>query len=121
MSTSLRDMRHAGELDSGVEVDGQFHRAFELRLPTVQDNIDAVDEVGSHNGVALSAAILTRQLVKLGSLEQKQITFELIAGMHPVDFNKLEAAAAELEKKRLAAARPASTGTESGSGLSAPA
>jgi hypothetical protein len=115
MTTSLRDMRQAGKLDSGVEVDGTTHRDFELRLPTVQDNIDAVDEVGSHNGVALSAAILQRQLVKLGSLKPAQITFDLVADMHPADFNKLEKAAAELEKKRLAAANPESTGTESGS------
>lgn len=120
MTTALRDMRQAGKLDSGVEVDGTTHRDFELRLPTVQDNIDAVDEVGSHNGVALSAAILQRQLVKLGSLPVDKITFELVAGMHPQDFNKLERAAGELEKKRLAAANPGSTGTESGSVSSAP-
>lgn len=108
-------MRETGQLLSGVLVDGVSHRAFELRLPTVQDNIDAVDEVGSHNGVALNAAIFARQLVKLGTLKAEQITFDLVAGLHPGDFNILEAAAAELEKKRLAAAQQQSTGTASGS------
>ena len=117
----FRALRQTGTLVSGVLVDGSHHRDFELRLPTVQDNIDAVDEVGSHNGVALNAAIFARQLVKLGGLKPEQITFELVAGMHPSDFNQLEAAATELEKKRLAAAQPASTGTGSGSGSSAPA
>lgn len=116
-----RALRQAGTLVTGVMVDGVHHRDFELRLPTVQDNIDAVDEVGAHNGVALNAAIFARQLVKLGSLKPEQITFDLVAGMHPADFNKLEAAASELEKKRLAAALPESTGTESGSGSSVPA
>lgn len=119
--TALRDLRQAGTLVSGVVVDGVTHRDFELRLPTVQDNIDAVDEVGSHNGVALSAAILQRQLVKLGGLKADEITFERVTELHPADFNLLEAAAAELEKKRLAGAQPSPTGTGSASDSSAPA
>lgn len=118
--TDFRTLRESGTLVSGVVVDGVTHRDFELRLPTVQDNIDAVDEVGSHNGVALSAAILQRQLVKLGGLKPSEITFELVAGLHPQDFNQLEAASGELEKKRLAAAPQALTGTASGSDSSAP-
>jgi phage FluMu protein gp41 len=116
--TDFRDLRESGTLVSGVVVGDVQHRDFELRLPTVRDNIDAVDEVGSHNGVAVSAAILARQLVKLGSLKPAQITFDLVAGMHPADFNQLEAAAAELEKKRPAAAQSATTGTGSGSASS---
>lgn len=116
----MSELLQAGRLVTGAVVDGVSHCDFELRLPTVQDNIDALDEVGGHNGVALGAAILARQLVKLGSLKANQITFDLLATMHPSDYNLLEAAAAELEKKRLAAAQPAPTGTEFGSGLSAP-
>lgn len=120
--TDVKTLRETGALLTGALVDGVHHREFELRLPTVQDNIDAVDEVGSHNAVALGAAILARQLVKLGGLKPEQITFELVAGIHPSDFNQLEVAASELEKKRIAAAQqPASTGTGSGSDLSAPA
>lgn len=117
----MSDLRQAGRLLTGVVVDGVSHCDFELRLPTVQDNIDAVDEVGSHNAVALGAAILARQLVKLGSLKADQITFERVASLHPSDYNQLEAAASELEKKRLAAAQQVPTGSASGSGLSAPA
>lgn len=118
----MTELRQTGRLLTGAVVDGVSHCDFELRLPTVRDNIDAVDEVGSHNAVALGAAILARQLVKLGSLKPDQITFELVAdGLHPSDYNQLEAAASELEKKRLAAAPQAPTGSASGSGLSAPA
>lgn len=119
--SDFRELRQTGTLVSGVVVDGVTHRDFELRLPTVQDNIDAVDDVGSHNGVALNAAILVRQVVKLGGLKADEITFERIAALHPSDYNLLEAASSELEKKRLAAAQPSPTGTGSGSGLSAPA
>lgn len=105
-------LTQTGELVTGALVDGVAHRAFELRLPTVRDNIDAVDEVGGHNGVALGAAILSRQLVKLGTLKPEQIDFDMVASLHPQDFNLLEGAAGELEKKRLAAA-PQPTGPES--------
>lgn len=109
-----------GTLLTGAVVGGVTHKAFELRLPTVRDNIDAVDEVGGHNGVALSAAILSRQLVSLGTLKPEQIDFDLVAGLHPGDYNLLDAAAKELEKKRLAvAASPA--GSASASHSAAPA
>lgn len=105
-------LTQTGELVTGALVDGVAHRAFELRLPTVRDNIDSLDEVGGHNGVALGAAILARQLLKLGTLKPEQIDFDLVASLHPQDFNLLEGAAGELEKKRLAAA-PKPTGPAS--------
>lgn len=110
-----------GTLPGGVVVDGVKHREFTLRLPTVGDNIDAVDEVGGHNAVAVNAAILARQLVKLGTLDAKKITFDLLAGMHPSDFNVIDAKAQELEKKRQAAEAADSTSSDSASASSAPA
>lgn len=107
-------LTETGTLPGGVEVDGVLQREFELRLPTVADNIAAVDEVGSTNPVALGAAILARQLVRLGTLDAKHITFDLVTGMHPADYNVLEEAAGRLEKKRLAAiAAATSTRSES--------
>lgn len=104
------------ELPGGVDVDGVEHRSFTLRLPTVRDNVEAVDEVGASNGVALSASILTRQIVALGTLKPEQITYDLVAGMHPEDFNFLELKAQELEKKRkLARTKRASVSSASGS------
>lgn len=102
-----------GELAEGVCVDGVWHRTFTLRPPTVADNIAAVDEVGTTNAVALSVAILAQQLVQLGSLQPKQITYTLIAGLHPTDFNLLEQEAAALEKKRQAALAAARNGSAS--------
>lgn len=112
----------SGELPDGVEVDGVLHRDFTLRLPKVRDNAEAVDEVGATNGIALSAAIMARQLVKLGTLKPEQITFDLVADMHPSDFNVLETKLQELEKKRRdRAAKRASTSCASGSDSAAPA
>lgn len=110
-----------GELPGGVEIDGELHRAFTLRLPTVRDNAEAIDEVGASNAVNLSAAILARQLVKLGTLKPEQITFDVLADMHPEDFNVLETKATELEKKRKSAlAQRTSSSFASGSGSCAP-
>lgn len=117
MSDNLREV---GKLPRGVKVGEMRHRDFELQLPTVQDNIDAVDEVGSHNGVALNAAILSRQLTKLGSLKPEEINFELVAGMHPADYNALEAAAERLEKKHVDEVENESASSESASPSSAP-
>jgi phage FluMu protein gp41 len=112
----------SGELPGGVEVDGVMHFDFTLRLPTVLDNVEAVDEVGAHNAMALSASILTRQIVKLGTLKGEQITYDLVVGMHPSDFNVLEIKAQELEKKRKEAqSQRAPTSSASGSPSAAPA
>ena len=111
--SDIEALRESGTLATGVVVADVRHREFEMRLPTVADNIDAVDEVGSTNGVALGAAILACQLTKLGTLKPEQITLDLLTTLHPSDFNRLEAAASELEKKRQAAAQALPTGEES--------
>lgn len=120
MSSPETDLTESGELPGGVVVSGTRHCSFTLRLPTVQDNIDAVDEVGSHNGVALNVAIMSRQLVQLGTLGPKEIDFALLAGMHPKDFNALEDAATRLEKKRMAAVAANKTSSAFASSSSAP-
>lgn len=111
---SVKGLTETGTLAQGVEVDGALHREFELRLPTLGDNIDAVDEVGGHNGVAINAALLARQLVRLGTLKPEQITYELLCSLHPKDFNQLDAAGDALEKKRMAAlaAAPTTSGSD---------
>jgi phage FluMu protein gp41 len=99
-------LRMEGELLTGIELGGEVHKRFTLRLPTLGDNVAAVDEVGSDNGVALNAAILARQLTELGTLSPEQISYELLCELHPADYNILDAAASALEKKRQAAAQP---------------
>jgi hypothetical protein len=117
----MKDLTLSGELEQGVEVEGTWHRSFTLRAPTVQDNIDAVDLVGTTNAIALSAAILAQQITQLGTLPAKAITLELVTGMHPSDFNQLEAAAAELEGKRRAALAATPNGHKPGLPFAAPA
>ncbi len=100
------NLRQSDELVTGIELGGVVHKSFTLRLPTLGDNVAAVDEVGSDNGVALNAAILARQITELGTLKPEQITYELLCELHPADYNLIDAAASALEKKRQAAAQP---------------
>lgn len=88
-----------GTLPIGFTVDGVVHKDFELRRPNLGDNIDAIDEIGSENQLALSAAIMARQLVKLGSLPKDKITTALLRSADLDDWNALDLAATELTKK----------------------
>ncbi len=102
-----------GVLPIGVEVDGVLHREFTLRPAVVADNIEAITEVGSANAVALNAAIFARQLVQLGTLTPKQISYGLVAGMHVADFDELDRKALELQKKLLLGAASSTGGSAS--------
>lgn len=99
--SKLHKITQAGALPIGVEIDGVLHREFTLRPALVADNIDAITEVGSSNSVALNAAVFARQLVQLGTLTPKQISYDLVAGMHVADFDALDQAALQLQKKLL--------------------
>lgn len=113
-----------GSLPIGLVVDGVRHKSFGLRAPTVQDNIDAINEVGSSNPVELSAALFALQLTHLGTLVQKPegakpttpptvyITTDLLRPMHPHDFNEIERASGRLEKKLLLGAETSSGGPD---------
>jgi hypothetical protein len=105
-------LRESDVLITGIELGGVVHKSFTLRLPTLGDNVAAVDEVGADNGVALNAAILARQLTELGTLKPEQITYELLCELHPSDYNLIDSAASRLEKKRQAAAQPLAAAQE---------
>jgi len=97
----MATITHTGELPIGLEIDGKLHRAFELRPALLDDNIEAIDEVGSDNALKLSAAITARQLLRLGDIPKEKITTALIRSLRTEDWNALDAAAAELVKKSM--------------------
>lgn len=114
-----------GTLVFGVKVGDVRHRDFVLRAPTVQDSIDASNEVGASNPVLINAAVFALQLVSLGTLTRRPrkppelkpgevvptyIDTALICAMHPLDFNQLEEAAVRLQKKLLSAAEDSPAG-----------
>ncbi|AMG89701.1 phage tail assembly protein [Bordetella bronchiseptica] len=90
-----------GRLVYGIEHDGQMHFDFEVRLPTVADNIAALEEVGSSSGMRVTTAMLVSSIVRLGAIPQEQITYEFLAtGLVDEDFDVLTAAQDRLKKKR---------------------
>ena len=115
-----------GTLPVGVRDAGGRHQAFELRPPTVEDNIEATLQVaempeGAASGLKLSVAVLARQIVTLGTLQREQITLELVTRLHPKDLDALMAAEVRLEKKALDDGLPLDGGSPSEPGAPATA
>lgn len=89
-----------GTLPYGLEVDGVVHAEYEMRAAVLNDNIEAIDEVGaSENNLKLSAAILARQITRLGTLDPTKITGKLLGQLDIEDWNELDRAASEVAKK----------------------
>lgn len=108
-------MTEKDELQYGVEYpagSGQMHYAFELRLPTVSDNIDAIETSGGGSNLRLNTMMLAASLVKLGSIPREAITFELLSTMVDDDYDVMTDARDRLKKKRM---RPKSNSAASDS------
>jgi len=98
-------MTEIGSLMFGVEYpagSGQLHYDFEMRLPTVGDNIAAIEELGVGSNLRLNTAMLARALVKLGDIPREAITYTLLEQqMVDDDFDVLTEARERLKKKRM--------------------
>ena len=96
-------MTEKDELQYGVEYpagSGQMHYEFELRLPTVGDNIDAIETSAGGSNLRLNTMMLAASLVKLGSVPREAITYELLGTMVDDDFDVMAEARDRLKKKR---------------------
>lgn len=104
-----------GELRYGVEVDGVRHKDFELRLPTMADTEDALEEAGTGACVArVNRHVWARTLTRLGTLTTEQITPELLGGLLDTEYGILSAAEEALRGELAAAiASSASCGSSS--------
>lgn len=96
-----------GKLNYGVEFEGAVHTDFELRLPTIADNIAGVELVGIGSNLKVHVAMMARTLVRLGNIPAESITFELLSdGLVDDDFDVLAAAERDLKKKRKESIQP---------------
>ena len=92
-----------GKLTYGVEHGGKVHVDFELRLPTIGDNITALEEVGTESNLRLGVAMMAASLVSLGDISSDEITFDLLASeLVDDDYDILKLAQNELKKSRTA-------------------
>lgn len=81
---------------------GQLHYDFTLRLPSVGDNIVALETLGPDSNLALNVAMMARCLVKLGDIPPESISYELLRdGLVDEDYDVLAAARETLKKKRM--------------------
>lgn len=95
-----------GLLVYGIEypaASGQIHYQFEMRLPTVGDNIEAIEAHGVDSNLKLNVDMMARCLVRLGDIPAEAIQYELLAE-HLVDedYDVLVSARESLKKKRRA-------------------
>lgn len=102
------------QLKYGVEFDGAVHSQFDLRLPTIADNIAVVDECPNGSALELNVAILARCLTRLGEipLQQVQTPGWLASVLIDDDYDVLWDQLQTLKKKRLL---PSNADTESSS------
>ncbi|WP_423197452.1 hypothetical protein DFLDMN_001069 [Cupriavidus sp. H19C3] len=96
-------MIETGELIYGIEFppeSGVFHHAFSMRLPTIDDNVAAIEEVGSTSSIRINVAMFARCLESLGTIPKDSITTQLVGTLIDDDYDELAAARDRLKKKR---------------------
>lgn len=99
-----------GTLTFGIEYEGAIHTDFELRLTMIGDNIAALEEVGPESNLRLHAAMLSRAIVRIGTIPAEVVTYEFLSkNLVDDDFDVIAAKEKELKKKRKALSQPSQT------------
>lgn len=102
-----------GKLTYGLELDGVFHKDFTLRVATLEDVENAIEEAGPDACNARMARHKWAQcLTRLGSIPPEDITADLLAKLPSKEFGILTAAEDELTKKLLASSEEPSAVSE---------
>lgn len=89
------------QLIYGIEHGGKLHVDFDLRVPTIGDNIDAVTDAAGGNDLSVNVALLARCLTRLGDIPKEAMTYDFLrANLVDDDYDVLWGALAEVKKKR---------------------
>jgi phage FluMu protein gp41 len=88
-----------GTLPIGIEFEGVTHREYELRARRIRDSIEASEDNEAAGDSRLGLAILTRQIVQLGSIPRENIALETIMDLYDDDLAELYRAAEEVAAK----------------------
>lgn len=97
----MSQLTEKGRLQYGIEFGGKWHYDFEVRVPTVRDNIEAVEAYGGTSGIRVSFAMMVSSIVALGDIPKDKITFELLSdGLADADFDAIDQALLRVKKKR---------------------
>ena len=107
-----------GQLMYGVEYEGKLHYDVEMRIVTIQDNIEALEEVGPQSGMRITDAMLRRAIVSVEGIPKEALTPDFLrAELADDEYDVLTALQASIKKKRLRA-NPGSSDTDSSSSSS---
>ena len=85
-------------MQHGLQIGDVVHKDFELREPTTGDLLDAEADSDLSKPLGFGAALLARQLVKIGTFEGP-FTIGMIRRLHRRDFGILMAAQRELDRQ----------------------
>ena len=109
MSTLTED----GTLLVGVERDGKFHKDFTLRVATLEDVENAIEEAGPDaSNARVSRHKWSYTMTRLGDIPPKEITADLLAGLAAEEFGILQRTEAALLKKLVASSAETSAASE---------
>lgn len=86
-----------GPLRHGFLIGGVLHKSFQMRSAVVDDLLDAELETDVTRPLNFNAALMVRQLVKVGTFEGP-FTLGLIRRLKPVDWRLLRAAQSEVDE-----------------------
>jgi phage FluMu protein gp41 len=96
-----------GKLTHGIKVGDVAHKDFEVRAATIGDSVDAIEEAGADASfIRVKVHKIARCLVRVGDLKEGEITADMLLALPEVDFNPLDAALDEAEKKLTGSAKP---------------
>lgn len=90
-----------GTLTYGVPYQGRRHYDFAMRLPTMGDNIDALEAYPDASVARIDLAMFAACMQRLGDIPEDEITFELLATMVPTDIDVIYTEMGEAKKKLL--------------------
>jgi len=96
-----KEVLATGTLVYGVPYQGRRHYNFAMRLPTMGDNIDALEAHPEASVARIDLAMFAACMQRLGDIPEDDITFELLATMVPTDLDVIYAEMSEAKKKLL--------------------
>jgi len=92
-------LTQSGTLPVGVELDGVVHRDFVLRPQRVRDSVEALADTRAADPSFLGLAMLSSQIVQLGTLDAAKINADVLLDMYEVDMQVLMEGAAQLRER----------------------
>ncbi|CAB3720809.1 hypothetical protein LMG1866_03790 [Achromobacter ruhlandii] len=102
-----KEVLATGTLVYGVPYQGRRHYNFAMRLPTMGDNIDALETHPDASVARIDLAMFAACMQRLGDIPEDDITFELLATMVPTDLDVIYAEMSEAKKSCCCRTSPA--------------